>query len=42
MFGKPYFCETEIDFILKETARIQVNGLYINHDINTISFNEYC
>ena len=21
---------------------VQVNGLYINHDINTISHNEYC
>ena len=46
MFGKLYFCKTEIDFYLNskscpEIVFVQINGLYMNRNIIIISLNEY-
>ena len=31
-----------VDLILKQIVSVQINGLYMQHNVNTISLNEYC
>ena len=31
-----------VDLVLKQIAFVQINGLYINHKLNTINLNECC